>query len=113
MAQVREKLLRVLVADLGQVLCRKLAIQRLEPIASVLKLLVGVVNREEDSVDSNLVLYVLERQCRKVSRGGDPDVLVEVVTDGFFHRYGATRLVYCLFGRKGEIVSLCVSACCA
>ncbi len=106
---MREKLLRVLVADLGQILCRELPVQRLEPVARVFELLVGVVDREEDAVNANLVLHVLERQRREVARGGNPDVLVEVVTNRLFHRNGASRLVDCRSAREKRIAEASVS----
>lgn len=94
-AKVREELLRVFVADFDEILGGELAVQRFEPVARIFKLLVWVVDREQDTVDTNLILDVLERKRRKVPRGGHPDVLVEVVANRLLHGDGTARLVHC------------------
>lgn len=52
------------------------------PSGAVLDRLVRVVDAEQHAVGSDLVDDVLERVAGEVARGGDPDVLLEVVVDG-------------------------------
>lgn len=53
------------------------------PSRAVLDRLVRVIDAEQDAVGPDLVDDILERVAREVARGGDPDVLLEVVVDGF------------------------------
>lgn len=82
-----EQRLRVVPADLLVVLhatnsSLDLLSLAVPPGRAVLDRLVRVVDAEQDAVGSDLVDDILERVAGEVARGGDPDVLLEVVVDG-------------------------------
>ncbi len=74
-----EKSLCILAANVH--LIREVDLGRVEPLARVLVRLVGVVDGEEDAVRTDLMDAVLQSGAGEVTRGGDPDVLLEVLVD--------------------------------
>lgn len=86
LSQLQQRL-RVVPADLLVVLhatnsSLDLLSLAVPPSRAILNRLVRVIDTEQDAVGPDLVDDVLERVAGEVARGGDPDVLLEVVVDG-------------------------------
>ena len=75
-----QQLFRVLTTNIDFVL--EVDLGRIEPMTSIFVGFVGIIDREENTVRTDLMDTVLQRRAGEMAGSGDPDILLEVLVDG-------------------------------
>lgn len=72
-----EELLGVLMTDLQLIIVVQQHL--IKPGAGIMEAFIGIINREENAVGTNLTQAQLQSRVREVAGGSDPDVLGKVL----------------------------------